>query len=434
MPLSPPSMDGVLDRPFYFIVVLWGERFRGYFLDYCLPSLLSPGNLPALSTRRPSKFLIATTPADWAAIEATPIFGALRRHVLPELIEIPSCPPGRSGCEHMGIGHKRALEMAFRDAAYATVVTPDCMLSDGSVARLQELAGAGCQLVLAAALRFGEEPFLGALRNMGVLPREPRGVGDLPLTITGRQMAHAAVNGLHSETLAYEWDAPGFLLVVPAAWWRVRGEDGILLHSLSWTPVLLDYGALRSHDASTLDQWTLDGDYLFNNAMHLSDIRIVQDSDELFLASWGPMADRPLAKHPVPGLGKLVAKAQFGASFHSAFFDPFKRRIFFVPIRWHAQPLNGKWKEVEAHAMQELLRYVTPPGESLFSSAGSRAEKVRRTGSRALIVAFVFLRPLFIVLYHPRAIWRRLREAATGDRESMLRVVRYIRLFGLNRS
>src|SRR5580704_9946579 len=45
-------MDGLLDRPFYFIVVLWGERFREYFLEYCAPSLLSPGNLPALSTRQ----------------------------------------------------------------------------------------------------------------------------------------------------------------------------------------------------------------------------------------------------------------------------------------------------------------------------------------------------------------------------------------------
>ena len=39
--------DAVLERGFYFIVVLWGERFRDYFLEYCLPSLLSPGNRSA---------------------------------------------------------------------------------------------------------------------------------------------------------------------------------------------------------------------------------------------------------------------------------------------------------------------------------------------------------------------------------------------------
>ena len=45
---SAKSSPATLDRPFYFMVVLWGERFRNYFLDYCLASALSPGNIPAL--------------------------------------------------------------------------------------------------------------------------------------------------------------------------------------------------------------------------------------------------------------------------------------------------------------------------------------------------------------------------------------------------
>jgi len=203
-------MDGILDRPFYFIVVLRGERFRHYFLEYCLPSLLSPGNLPALSTRQPSKFLIATTPADWVALESSPIFRVLQRYVSPELIEIPPCPPGRSGCEHMGVGHKSACEIAFRDAAYATVLTPDCMLSDGTIARLQQLACSGCQLVVAAALRFGEEPFLAHLRNMGLLPGQSRSESGTHLMITGRQMAYAAVNGCTTKRLPTSGMRPVF--------------------------------------------------------------------------------------------------------------------------------------------------------------------------------------------------------------------------------
>jgi hypothetical protein len=323
--------------------------------------------------------------------------------------------------------------MAFRDAAYATVLTPDCMLSDGSIKRLQQLAQAGFQLVVAAALRFGEEPFLGELRSLGLLSDQSRSERGLPLIITGRQMAHAAVNGLHNETIAYEWDAPGFLLVVPAAWWRVPGEDGILLHSLSWAPVLIDYGAIANHDTSTLDEWTLDGDYLHNNLEKINRIHVVQDSDEIFLASWGPLADRPISKHYVPLIGKLIAKMQFGASFKSAFFDPFKRRIFFLPVRWHAQPLNAQWQQVEDHAMRELLRYVTPPNESLFTAANSVREKALRAVSRMLTMLFVILRPIFIVLFHPRAIWRRLRQAASGDREAIRRVVSYVRLFALNK-
>src|SRR3974377_2392315 len=64
----------VLERPFYFIIVLWGARFRDYFLDLCLPTLLSPRNLPSLATRQRSKFLFCTRPADWAAIPASALF------------------------------------------------------------------------------------------------------------------------------------------------------------------------------------------------------------------------------------------------------------------------------------------------------------------------------------------------------------------------
>lgn len=426
-------MDGVLERPFYFIVVLWGERFRDYFLDYCVPSMLSSGNLPALSTRQPSKFLIATTAADWAAMESTPVFRAMARFVGPEFIEIPPCPPGRSVYDHMGLGHKLACERAYRDAAYATVLTPDCMLSDGTIARLQELARSGYQLVVAAALRFGEEPFLENLRNVGALPRRDRAGPALPLVITARQMAYAAVNGLHSETLAYEWDAPGFLLVVSAAWWRVPDENGILLHSLSWAPMLLDYGAIRDHDISVLDQWTLDGDYLFNNAKMLERIYVVQDSDELFLASWAPLTERSQYKHHIPCIGKIAAKAQFGASFKGAFFDPFKRRIFFLPVRWHAEPLNEKWQAVEDRAMEELRRYAAPPGRSVLFGADGWAEKLHRIGARTLTALFVALRPAFILIYYRQAVWRKLRQGLRGDGNSMRQLLWYVRLFGFNR-
>jgi hypothetical protein len=39
-----------LERPLYLIFVLWGESNTKCFLDYCVASLLTPGNLPSLRT------------------------------------------------------------------------------------------------------------------------------------------------------------------------------------------------------------------------------------------------------------------------------------------------------------------------------------------------------------------------------------------------
>jgi len=38
-----------------------------------------------------------------------------------------------------------------------------------------------------------------------------------------------------------------------------------------------------------------------------------------------------------------------------------------------------------------------------------------------------------LVADHREAIWRRLRQAAGGDRAALRRVLRYVRLFGFNK-
>ncbi len=359
-----------LERGFHFITVLWGERYRNYFLEYCLPSLLSPGNIPALRTLNTSKFLIATRPEDWEGMRGTLIFGQMEQFVTPIFFEIPPCPPERSGCEHMGIGHKLCCEQAFQEQAYAMILTPDCMLSDGTVARLQEFAADGAELVLAAAIRYAEEPFLGKLQDLGLIPQESRRDSGRSLNIDARSMVSAAIYGLHSQSLRYEWDAPYFYpQLSPAVWWRVPAEEGIILHSMSWAPLLLDYKAVRKHDTSTLDSWTIDGDYLYKNLPTSAEIRVIDDSDDAFLASWSPQDDQAQSLKPnrilqLPYIGEFLKRLIFYDSFNGPLFDPFKRRIFLRPVYWHSRPLNDKWNLVESRAARTLSEALKSPQNS----------------------------------------------------------------------
>jgi hypothetical protein len=407
-----------LDKPFHFIVVLWGERFRNYFLEYCLPSLLAPGNIPALAGRGRHKFMIATRPDDWLAMKATPIFSLMERYIIPVFLEIPPCPVGRSGCEHMGVGHKLALDIAYRERAYASVLTPDCMLSAGTVARLQEHARAGIKLVLVPALRFGEETFLGHLTARGAIPCNNPGERTSPLSISGREMVLAAVNGLHNETLAYEWDAPYFVPIAPAAWWRVPGEDGIVLHSLSWAFLLLDFEALGRHDTSTLDNWTLDGDYLYKNFGRIEQIHVVQDSDEMFLASWGPMSEipfRPFFMFKIPWIGAWLKAGQFRHSFYNGIFDPLKQEIFHKAVRWHAKPLNQRWVGVEERAARALSRTL------------------RRKISLGWVIISIFMGSVFVAgdcWRHRAVIVRRLLQLLSGHPGARARVMWRVGILG----
>ena len=161
-------------RPFYFIVVVWGERYTDFLLNFCIASLLSPNNIPALANRGRNKFLIATTDEDWARMQPSPIFRLLKEYVEPIFIRIPPCPADVSQCVHMGIGHKLATHMAFEDRAYAAVLTPDMMVSDGTFAAAQRHAANGIEVVLVAALRFGEEPLFDNLEKLGLASASSR--------------------------------------------------------------------------------------------------------------------------------------------------------------------------------------------------------------------------------------------------------------------
>jgi hypothetical protein len=418
-------------RPFYFIVAFWGERFRDFLADFCLPTLLSPNNIPCLTGGRRNRFIFCTTPEDWGILQQTPIFSMLARHVEPVLIEVPPAPPGRSACEHMGLGHKLALQMAHRAGAYSVFLTPDLMVSDGTMAAVERHARSGRTVVLTVALRFGEEPLFERLADMGLVnPGERLSQLGRPLSITGREMVAAGVPSFHSETQTYEFNAPYFASLPVACWWRVPGETGIVLHSLSWCPVLLDHSIVEQHDTSVLDWWTIDADYVYRNFGDRPDAYIVTDSDEMMLVSWAPMADRPrrLGRGVVKALpiaGEWAKGAIVRSAMTSGLFDPLKQRIFFSPVRWHAGGIGPAWPVTEAEATRILERFVPE------LAARARGQTPPAGHSLALGVLTGLARLWMIaddLLAHRTRLSARLRQALRGDRAAISRIARRIRL------
>ena len=351
-------------RPFYFIVVVWGERYTDFLLNFCIPALLSPGNIPALHNRAKNKFLIATTDEDWARMQDRPIFRMLRDYVEAVFIRIPPCPDGVSGCVHMGIGHKLATQIAFEARAYSVLLTPDLMVSDGTMSQVQRHAVNGVQVVLTAALRFGEEPLFKHLDELGICNINSR-FGDeaRALIASGRQLVKAGIQSFHSETARYEWQAPYFSMFPVACWWRVPDEEGIVVHCLSWAPLLVDYAAVDQHDSSVMDHWTIDGDYVYRNFGMKGNVHVEQDSDNIMLVSWAPLADREQPLHPrraqtIPLIGNYLKGAVLYETFNNAVFDPLKRNIFFLPVRWHARDITPVWSKVEKRASASLRRHL----------------------------------------------------------------------------
>src|SRR5690242_10941042 len=111
-------------RPIHFMVTFWGERYRSYFVDLLLPSLLSPRNLPLLSRDDGHRFFIATPREDWQSISDLPIVTRLRRHAEPNWVEVAAQPQDQSNSdaharyvamlEHMTHCQRIVLEAAYQ--------------------------------------------------------------------------------------------------------------------------------------------------------------------------------------------------------------------------------------------------------------------------------------------------------------------------------
>ena len=333
-------------RPFYFTVVFWGAEHRGYFTNLLVSSLLSPGNIPSLKKERRNKFLIVTTLYDWEALQDHPLFQLLCRYVEPIFFEMPFPQKHDLKMLVMSKGHKQVSMKAFEDGAYGVYVTPDLILSDGSVAAMERLVEQGKKVVLCVAIRFCQETMLPALEQDGFLK------AGQPLSISSRALISLALRNLHSETLRYEFDAPYFAdSPISVYWWQTSGR-GMIIHSFSWAPLVVDYGALKSHDTSTFEEWTLDGDYIFRNFPEPNDVYVVNDSDEIALVSFTKESELHFDLVPDPkkaNYGVLTETYKIGlvrTLLSSDVMDPLKRRIFPQKVLLHSDHITLAWDEM----------------------------------------------------------------------------------------
>jgi hypothetical protein len=126
-----------------------------------------------------------------------------------------------------------------------------------------ELTLIGAEVVLKLTARaVEEETFFDRLAEMGILPEISARDSGKPLVFSGRQLASAALRSMHSMSIVNEWQAPHFCGYAATPWWRVPSEDGIVVCGLFWDVLLIDYGAVKSHNGAILDDRGWDCDYI----------------------------------------------------------------------------------------------------------------------------------------------------------------------------
>jgi hypothetical protein len=351
-------MDAITRRPICFMVQFWGRRYRDYFVDLCLPSLLAPGNLPLLRAADGHQFLIATPREDWESLDRLPIMDRLRQHAPPKLVETPPPADNEYGTilRHQTRSLKRLFEAAYAHQAFGSAVWPDTILSDGMVAALLRFIDTGHRLVMQPTIRLAEEGVMSDLTAMGLMPQGARlSMTAAALTVPPRVVADLSVRHLHPEVEIFEEGHPCQPLYPPYRFWRVPNRRGMILHVFFATPVLMDFTAVAADHTACLDESDWESVYIGRNFSHCGGLHVVQDSDECGILSVTPVAiDRSL---PYPTrrfgsrwmpTGALLCNLRHSlATYTRRQRDAARRDLFRVSVRWHADDVDEVWRQEE---------------------------------------------------------------------------------------
>lgn len=316
---------------FIFSTPVWGAGHVGLFLNVCLPSLLAPGNLPGMQANPQNRYLVYTRPEDEADLRAGPAFQKLSDIVSVEVILINEeiTVPHRT----MSDCHIDSIRRADEAGAAAVFLPPDCVWSNGSLARLEQLANQGKSVVHMSGIRLDRD---GIVPELAARYSE----NNLVLSMNARELVGLGLRHLHPIALTHFWNEYAEVggLMPANLVWTVPGE-GLLLRCFHLHPLLV-----KSQVPFAKFDSTIDDDLALRACPDASRDYVVTDSDELFafeMSGLSRVVGTVCAKGDTEG---VAAWAEVGTNARH-------RELIRYRIRLHAGPVNASvWAPIEAES------------------------------------------------------------------------------------
>ncbi len=283
-------------------IAVWGAAYVDAMLTWAVPTFLAPGNLPACSAIMPIRVTIVTRPEDANVILEHPVADALRD--IGELAVVPLLTietfVGANRYDVMALSHRHCLAASLRDNAIITLLSPDCLVADGSLSHGLGKITEGKGAVLVAGPRATFEDVTKRLpryRDAGAVPS---------LSIPARDLVSLAARFPHEISRLLFWTDQPFSRFPSAIYWRA-GEDSFLARYFHLHPLFVNL-AVASPDAA--NSGTIDGSLLSLAKIQPEDVYVAEQSDEVCIIELSRINHDPMGSLPlhVKNKTKFVAK------------------------------------------------------------------------------------------------------------------------------
>lgn len=344
-------------RKVIFTTAVWGKEYTFHFVNFTLPSLMAPGNIPAMAALAPVEFHIYSPRADSDRIERSPVYQRLREVATPKIIVIDDDSIRQAAGDQdlsykiMVQTHHHLIAHAWEQDAAICSVYPDTILADGSFATVAKLAQAGKRSVHSAGISLNMHSFVPALIRAEIAAGRGQDLLGGQLDIASREVIRLAMGHIHDHSAAHILGQDGFTQWPSQMYWPLDGH-GLLLRSWHPTP----YFVHPRRDGSNF-KFGIDGDFV-RLAVDYEDCAVVEDSDDFLMLEPMPFKrrrnDKPCVNH---------AKPFDVANWAINNADDFHRRFVHTPIWLHdgAVPDDVRaqaWAESQAF-LAEVFTTIT---------------------------------------------------------------------------
>jgi len=156
---------------FVISCTVWGEQYVGNFMDFCLRSMLAPGNLPGIARQGSCIVLVTTSEAGASAIRRHSAFAAACRHadfrfaIVPDAMIKELVDGHLKQLFYMLYGMLDHIGIFFAQGAKAHLfmIPVDAIVADGSLAAMANYRHAGFECCGGGNLVAETETFLPEL-------------------------------------------------------------------------------------------------------------------------------------------------------------------------------------------------------------------------------------------------------------------------------
>jgi hypothetical protein len=298
---------------YVLIMPVWGEHHSDLFLRYCIPFLLTEGNIGTFPDRQ-LQMHVTSRRADLARMRRHPNYARLRDVTTLREVEIDDLVDTATPHRAMTECYLHVLRnLASAEQTVTIFPTPDCILSRDALLRIRQRMEGGYRAIMMCGLRLELESMQPLLDEIVC--------DDRINALSERALTSLALQHLHPISQRCDVSSNEFWTGWPShLYWVSPQRDWLLAHCFHLHPM-----AVRGVPKRIDIESTIDGDYLLSLGIKPEEYYVCDSSDELLCFELSPAPKRINTR-----TGRL--KPRHLARFLAMGSNPLHHRFFEHPI------------------------------------------------------------------------------------------------------